>query len=261
MPKPAFNDPTADYQIYVCPEEFQERLTQVGGINKYDEPNFRLVWSQGGDEYATFRAGGEWTVEGMPSFSGYRDILKGGGTPSWALLQWHDAIEYGTPESYYIMNRDPDSGLQDLGEYPYYGRYEVLYNMRWTERVGNKLVFESLPLTGFLLNTVIPIIIQAKDISWEKTKAALKDQKEKEDRADLDMIEDVMRDAKVPFGGNIVSYTKQGCRTNLIDKKVEDMTRNLNKMIYNARSLTKGLNAVSIESQIAQEQIRRYSGA
>jgi hypothetical protein len=237
------SSPTAEYENYICPEEFQQRLTEIGGINPYDEPNFLLVWSQGGDEKGLYRGGGSWDVEGMPSFRGYRDLLIGGGTPSWALLQWHPAIHYGTPESYYVMNYDAETGLQDLGEYPYSGRYQLLYNLRWSERRGSKLYFEAMPLNTFLLETVIPIITQARDINWEKTKAALLDQKEKEDKADVSMIEDVMHDNKVPFGGNPVSYTRQGCRTSLIDKKIEQMTRNMNKIMYNAKTLGRGLSA------------------
>ena len=237
------SSPTADYQNYICPEEFQQRLTEIGGINSYDEPNFRLVWAQGGDDHALYRAGGSWEVEGQPSFTGYRDLLVGGGTPSWALLQWHPAIHYGTPESYYVSNYDQQTGLQDLGEYPYSGRYQLLYNLRWSERRRNRMHFEAMPLNTFLLNTVIPIITQAREISWEKTKAALMDQKEKEDQADVSMIEDVMHDNKVPFGGNAVSYTRQGCRTSLIDKKIEQMTRNMNKILHNAKTLGRGLSA------------------
>jgi len=249
--------PTAYYQCYVVPEEFQQRLTDVGGENKYGEPNFLLVWSQGGDEHALYRAGGEWSVEGQPSYRGYRDLLIGGGTPSWALLQWQDAIQYGTPESYYVANLDHDTGLQDIGEFPYSGRYKLLYNLRWSERRGNQMHFEAMPLNSFLLETVVPIITQARDISWEKTKAALQDQKDKEDKADTDMIEAVMLDNKVPFGGNAVSYTKQGCRTSLIDKKLEDMTRNFNKMVHNAKMLGRGLATPNENSSIVQEELRK----
>lgn len=237
------SDPTSNYEQYLCPEEFQQRLTEVGGVNPYDEPNFLLVWSQGGGDHALYRAGGWWAGDGQIPYTGYRDLLVGGGVPCWALLQWHSAAEYGTPEMYYVHNYDSETGLQTLGEYPYSGRYQMLYNLRWSERVGNKLVFEAMPLNTFLLNTVVPIIVQAKDISWEKTKAALKDQQEREDRADINMIEDVMRDNKVPFGGNAVSYQKQGCRTALIDKKIEAMQRNWNKMIQNASRLGRGLSS------------------
>lgn len=234
------SSPTDKYQQYICPEEFQDRLNEVGGFNRYDEPNFLIVWGQGGGDHALYRAGGEWNVEGLPSYRGYRDLLIGGGTPSWCLLQWEDAIVWGTPEMWYVENYDEPTGLQTLGEYPYSGRYKLLYNLRWTERVGNELKFEAMPLNSFLLETVVPIITAAKDISWEKTKAALLALKEKEDAADAAMIEDAMRSSAVPFKGSPVSYSRQGCRTALIDKKIVEMQKHWNQMMYNVSRLGGG---------------------
>jgi hypothetical protein len=228
---------TDKYQINLCPEEFQERLTEIGGVNRYDEPNFILVWSQGGGPNSMYRAGGAWNVEGLPSFTGYRDLLIGGGVPCWALLQWHDAAEYGTPEMYYVQNLDEDTQLQTLGEFPYSGRYQMLYNLRWTERRGNEMYFEAMPLNSYLLETVVPIIMAAKDISWEKTKAALLDIKEREDARDLAQIEDVMRANALPFKGSPVSYGKQGCRTSLVDKKIEQMQRHWNTIMKRTSDL------------------------
>jgi hypothetical protein len=119
------------------------------------------------------------------------------------------------------------------------------------------MLFEAMPLNTFLLDTVVPIIVQAKDISWEKTRAAMLDLKEKEDQADINMIEDVMRSSALPFKGGAVSYQKQGCRTALVDKKIEAMTRNWNKMMTNARSLGRGLNGVDQSTAMAQAELRR----
>lgn len=237
------SDLTSAYQINLVPDEFQDRLTQVGGTNDYGEPCFRLIWSQGGGDYATYRAGGAWETEGLPTRIGYRDLLIGSGIGCWALIQWHPAIHYGTPELYYVQNFDQDTGLQILGEFPYFGKYELLYNLRWTEHVGNRLVFESMPLNSFLLDTVVPIIVQAKEISWEETKAAMLDQKAKEDQADIDMIADVMQSNAIPFHGNAVSYQKQGCRTSLVDKKIESMQRHWNRIMQTTSKLGRGLSA------------------
>ena len=228
---------TDKYSINLCPEEFQERLTEIGGVNRYDQPHFLLVWSQGGGEHSTYRAGGAWDVEGLPSFKGYRDLLVGGGVPCWALMQWHDASEYGTPEMYYVHNLDEETQLQTLGEFPYSGRYQMLYNLRWSEMRGREMYFEAMPLNSYLLETVVPIITAAKDISWEKTKAAMMDIKAREDAADAAMIEDVMRASALPFHGSAVSYGKQGCRTSLVDKKIEAMQRNWNTIMKRTSNL------------------------
>ena len=238
------SSPTDSYKQFQCPEWFQEELTRIGGVNRYDLPNFIVRWGQGGEAECLYRAGGYWDVEGLPSVHGYRDLLVGGGTPSWMLMQWEDAVQYGNPEQFYVQNYDLDSDMQTLGEYPYSGKYKLLYNMCWRDMQNGKLHVESMPLNSFVLDTVVPIITQAKEISYEKTKAALKDQKEREDAADLSMIEEAMRDASLAFKGP-VSYARQGCRTSIIDKKIEQMTRQWNRMVTNAKTLGRGLSSHS----------------
>ena len=243
------SNPTDSYEQYEAPEWFQDKLTDIGGVNQYDEPIFRVVWGQGGQPECLYRGGGAWHVEGQPSFTGYRDLLIGGGTPSWCLLQWHPAIHFGTPESYYVGNLDDDTNLQILGEYPYFGKYVMLYNMCYRGMVQGKMQIEAMPLNSFVLDTVVPIILEAKDISYEKTMAAMKGLKEVEDKKDTDIIEEVMRDSRVAFKGP-VSYARQGCRTHFIDKKVESMTRHLNHMSANAKILGKGFSSHSVDPTI-----------
>jgi|ERR1035438_9462853 hypothetical protein len=250
------SDPTDAYEQYECPAWFAEKLTEIGGVNRYDEPNFIVRWGQGGQDGCTYRAGGHWHVDGQESFKGYRDLLIGGGTPSWLLLQWEDAIVYGTPETYYVGNCDDETGLQDLGEYPYFGRYRMLYNMCWRDMSSGKMRIEAMPLNSFLLETVVPIIIEARDITWEKTQAAMKGIKEKEDADDVNMVEDAMRDAKMAFKGP-VSYARQGCRTSIIDRKVEQMQRHLRQMVTNANTLGKGLSSQPETSALTQEFLHR----
>ena len=238
------SSPTDNYQQFEVPEWFQEELTRIGGINRYDQPNFRVVWGQGGQDECFYRAGGEWAVEGQPSFRGYRNLLVGGGVGAWLLLQWQDAVVFGTPESYYVSMYDENTGLSDLAEYPYSGKYTMLYTMCSRDMKDGKMSVEPMVLNSFVLDTVVPIIMQAKEISYAKTMAALKEQKDKDDAADLAMIEDCMRDAKMAFKGP-VSYARQGCHTSIIDRKVEQLTRNWNKIVTNARSLGRGLSAHS----------------
>ncbi len=250
------SDSSDKYQQFQCPGWFQEKLTEIGGVNRYDEPNFIVRWGQGGEPECTYRSGGAWHVEGQPSFKGYRDLLIGGGTPSWMLMQWHDAVVFGTPETYYVGNYDEETGMQDLGEYPYSGRYRMLYNMCWRDVTREGLKIEAMPLNSFILDTIVPIILDARDISYEKTMAAMKDIKEREDIADTAMVEDAMRDAKLAFKGP-VSYSRQGCRTSIIDRKVEQMSRHWNHMVTNARTLGRGLSAQREDSPLAQELLRQ----
>jgi|SRR5271157_5143738 len=249
------SNPRDAYQLYECPQEFQDRLTEVGGRNKYDQPNFLAVWGQGGQPECLYRAGGHWHADTEASFKGYRNLLVGGGTPSWLLMQWEDATIYGTPESYYVGTYDEETGMQDLGEYPYSGRYRMLYNMCWRDMSQGKMRIEAMPLNSFILDTVVPIILEARDISYEKTMATMKAIKEKEDVADTNMIEDAMRDSKLAFKGP-VSYARQGCRTSIIDRKVEQMQRHINTMVTNARMLGRGLSTQAEDSNLTQDFLR-----
>jgi hypothetical protein len=144
---------------------------------------------------------------------------------------------------------DDETGLSDLGEYCYSGKYVMLYNMCWRDMSSGRMKIEAMPLNSFILDTVVPIILQAREISWEKTQAALKGIKEKEDAADLTMVEDAMRDASVAFKGP-TSYARQGCRTHFLDKKVEQMSRNWNKMVTNAKTLGRGLSSHTVDPTI-----------
>lgn len=203
----------------LAPEEFQSQLTYLGGLNKYDEPNFKLVWAQ----YETFTAGGAWSVDEQ-YFRGYRQLLLGSGESCWTLLQWHPAEEYGSPENYYLQNYDPDSGLQTLGEYAYSGRYQVLNNLRWHEMVDNKLVMRALPLTTRTFDSIVPMIIAAKDISIEKRRAAFMAARDREEQDKLSKIEQHLLTNAQPFTG-AVSYSRQGIRSTLIDQKMLDLQR------------------------------------
>lgn len=223
----------------VVPQEFQDHLTLIGGLNRYDEPNFKLAWAQ----YETTIRGGTWTVD-EATFTGYRRLLLGSGEPCWMLLQWHSPEEYGTPESYYVTNYDEESGKQILGEYPYNGRYEVLYHLRWHEFVEGKLELHSFPLGYWMFDMIVPIVIAAKDISIEKRKEAWLEARRQEEDAKLADIERHLQDQAVPFTG-AVSFGRQGIRSTAIDKKMIEMQRVWGELQNAAKRFhSKGLQTV-----------------
>jgi hypothetical protein len=221
-------------QRNTCPPEFQERVTQAGGVNRYGEPNFKIVWS----ETETMRAGGEWSHDG---FIGYRDVPKYRGPGCWVILQWNAPELYGTPESYYVQNYDESSGLQTLGEFPYRGRYEILYALVHKERKGNELIIERMPLNNFLLTTVLPIVMNSRGVSYERKKLAHEELKAKQDEAELNQIEAARRDAAMAFGGNAFS-SRTGCRTPLLDKKIKQIENRMAYAMAQMKSAGKGLS-------------------
>lgn len=216
------------------PEEFQDRLTFVGGVNKYDEPNFKIGWAQ----YETFTAGGVWSVDER-YYKGYRQLLAGSGEPCWTLFQWKAPEEFGSPEAFYIANYDESTGLQILGEYPYSGTYSVLYNLRWNEIVNGRIEFHTLPLNTRVFDVVAQIIALAKDISIERTRAAYLAAKEAERRANVVETERHLLDRSIPFSGGAVSYTRQGIRSTVIDAKMRRMQQRWNSLAKSAAQFTR----------------------
>ena len=218
----------------IPPEEFNEYLRYIGGVNRYEENMFRIAWAQ----TETAIRGGVWAVD-EATFAGYRRLLSGSGEPCWILLQWHTPEEYGSPEAYYISNYDEASGLQILGEYPYSGRYEVLYHLRWNEMIEGKLTLHSFPLERWMLDMIVPIVIAAKDISLAKRKEAYLEAKKRVDDEKTAEIERHLQSNALPFTGS-VSYGRQGIRSTVIDQKMMDLQRSWNDLQSAARKFRLG---------------------
>lgn len=137
--------------IRKCPEWFQERLTRVGGTNKYGEPLFKLVWG----ETETMRDGGYFIKDG---YLGYRDVLSLGGEKCWALMMWEPPEKFGTPYRWYKDNTDETTGLVTLGQYPHHGRYRVIKKFIYRELVNEEWFTTRMEPTHFILDVMVPMI-------------------------------------------------------------------------------------------------------
>lgn len=185
-----------------CPEHFQRRLTQVGGVNRYGQSHFKLAWAQ----TETIRQGGQWEIESGEAFTGYRDVYLGDGLPHWMLLQWADAgksieMPHLPPESdgrFYIENKCPTTGLQLLGEYPYHGSYRVALPLTAKFMENGKLHIRSFPLSTEIVEMMVPVIKAAMEVSAEVKLRYLKEQQQKDEDERAKTIEDVYQDIKLP---------------------------------------------------------------
>jgi len=182
----------------LCPEEYQDRITEVGGVNRYGDPNFRLVWAQS----ETTRQGGEWEAEG-DWFKGYRDILLGDGLPHWMLLQWVDAgkcIEMPwlqeSDVGWYINNKCQKTGLSLLGEYPYHGSYQIALQLIAKWFVKGQLFLKAFPLSTEIVEMMVPIIKASMEVSIEAKVRFMKEEREKDDDNYAKTVEAVYLDAR-----------------------------------------------------------------
>ena len=223
----------------LCPEEFQARIREAGGLNRYDEANFKIVWGQ----TETFRAGGVWEAPGESAFTGYRDLLLGMGERCWLLLQWQPPEKYGTPESYYVRNYDPETNLQTLGEYPYSGRYEIVQSFVWKGLVNGKLVVEHMPLSSLLIDLVVPIMREAQAVSMLRIRELARERREKQQLEQVNAIEDSIRNATPEWISR--SAARLSCNSS-VQKKAEQIEQHWKRAVTILRERGKGLSVGSV---------------
>lgn len=218
----------------LCPEEYQQRLTDAGGLNTYDEPNFVLVWGQ----TETKVLGGRWDAYG--GWIGYRHVYVGDGTPCWCLLEWHPAPQYGVPALYYMDNREVESGLQLCGEYPYSGKYETVQKLVARNVKDGVVTLEGMPLNSFMIDAIIPIIHKAKAATFSENKAALDAIEERKEQDKLRDIDAILNNTKLQFRGNPISYRGQRHRDTAAQKRAAEMSRYYDQAVSKLSTLHRG---------------------
>lgn len=183
-----------------CPEHFQERINQVGGFNRYDEPVYKVAWAQ----TETTVQGGEWEAAGE-AYTGYRRVYASDGLPHWVLLKWVDAgkslempflLAQG-PTAFYDENKCPKTGLQLLGGYPYHGSYKVALPLvaKWFEK--GQLRVHAYPLDTEIVEMMIPVIQASMILSMEAKLRFMKEEKEAKEVESDKLFDAVYHDIKL----------------------------------------------------------------
>ena len=240
--------PVVGHERRQCPQEFQDRLTRIFGKNQFGEPLFRIVWGQ--SEF--IRMGDIWRDRFGNERRQYRDVYQCHGTPCWVIMRWKQPAQYGSPETYYETTWDNFSKMHILGEYPWRGRYEIVQPLYWqelsegrlvreivpmlnphtgiiehvpcTKRVEQKLIVHHLPLTHILIDKIIPLIAKVQSLSAQELRAIREEQKAREHKQMVEHMADVMEENMPRFFGP-VSYSRQGCRVSLLERKMEKIER------------------------------------
>lgn len=226
-----------------CPEEFQERLTRTCGTNQFGDPNFIIVWGQS----QFLRMGNVWRDAMGTERVGYRDRYQCHGSPCWNIMRWKNPMEYGSPRMYYAntwmanvtqfhseTGRSSIEGMYITGEYPWRGRYEIVVPLMSKEMVDGKLVIDHFPLSHYLIDRVIPMILAFAALSREEQIVARTAAKAEEDRKENETVADMMMDNMPSYWGP-VSYGRGGIRTGLIDQKMQMIEKVWNRMSKGGR--------------------------
>ena len=110
-----------------CPEHITRALILAGGLNRFGQPNYRLVWGWSRLDWI----GGEWTDR---DHSGnvirksieLRRVPKYSMFSRWHLEKWVPPEKYGSPRMWALETLENYGGIliPALGPYPQFGEYE-----------------------------------------------------------------------------------------------------------------------------------------
>lgn len=238
--------PIRNAEARKTPPEFQDRITRAFGINRFGTPNFKIVWNQ--SEF--LRTGDVWKRNGR-EYVGYRDVYKGDGQPCWVILKWMPPEHFGSPEVFYDRNFDEVTKLYFCGEFPWQGHYLIIQPLISKEFVNGKLVIEHFPLTHYLIDVLMPMMEAHQRLTLDQRLAADQFAKQMEQKKHLEELTDRMHE-NMPTFLNPVSYSRQGCRTSVIDKRCEAIQRQWDLIAKSGKKLgfTKGIRQVQGNSPI-----------
>jgi len=152
-----------------APESIRNAVTRAGGLNRYGEPNFRVVW--GWSRLAWI--GGKWrdtNAEGEL----LREVIELRQEPKytphdrWHVERWVPPEAYGSPEQWYEQTSEFENGvlLPALGPYPARGDYEHSFTLEGPQR-------EFLALTPAICDAVVRAVEWSRGTSATEKRAAL----------------------------------------------------------------------------------------
>ncbi len=220
--------------IREAPGWFNDELARVGGLNRYGEPIFKLVWSP----EATMVVGGRFA----DGHIGYRNSPLAPGHPAWALLLWEGPDAYGDPLDWEYQYRDMESGLLACGSFPRYGRYRLLKKLIHFEQVQREewkmiyrpksreidrvlvqkkeIVVTRMEPSGLILDLMIPMLQAWKRLSYKQKLEAVKEKQERQSKELDRVIKDAQQACRIRRGSQLVQK-----RAEIIEKGMEEAMR------------------------------------
>jgi hypothetical protein len=120
-------------ETHETPQAVAWRLERAGGINRFDEPNYRAVW--GWNRLAWI--GGKFEERDPSTGSLLREVVELRQEPKypavnrWHIERWVPPEVYGSPRAWYAQTIERENGISipALGPYPSRGEYEHCFTL------------------------------------------------------------------------------------------------------------------------------------
>jgi hypothetical protein len=177
-------------ETHDTPESVADRLAAVGGLNRYGEPNYRVVWGWNrlawiGGKFEDRDDNGDLVREVVE----LRQEPKYPQVNRWHVERWVPPEAYGTPQQWYAQTIETSAGVRvpALGPYPAQGEYEHCFTIEG-------LRGEFLQLTPTIVERVAQAIEWSRGKSRAKRREPLYEREARNDRAYASWAFDVLDD-------------------------------------------------------------------
>ena len=175
----------------------QDRATRAGGVNRYGEPNFRVVW--GGSRLAWI--GGRWTDRDANG-NQVREAVEMRRVPKylpenrWHVERWMPAESYGSPEQWLEQTTEIEDGVRiaALGPYPSRGDYEHCFTL---ESASGQFI----PLTPAACDWIVRAIEWSRRQRRTEMRGAIAAREARRERHLDRGMDDILDDAVPAFHG------------------------------------------------------------
>jgi hypothetical protein len=97
------------------------------------------------------------------------------------------------------------------------------------------LVLTHLPLSHYLIDVIIPLLVAWQSLSIEEREVAKRAEEEAEQKRLGQQIEDMMMDL-LPAWYGPVSFSRQGCKTSLLARKEHEIQQQWNRLARHGRT-------------------------
>jgi len=182
-------------ETHEAPREIQQRVERTGGLNRFGEPNFRVVW--GGSRLGWI--GGRWTDRDT-SGNVIREAIELRRVPKylplerWHIERWMPPEAYGSPELWYAQTVESEDGIRipALGPFPRRGEYEHCFTLAGPSG-------EFLPLTTAACEWIVCAVEWMRRLSRQETHAALLSREARRERAWENTADNILDDAVPAF--------------------------------------------------------------
>lgn len=173
------------------------RLARAGGLNRYCEPNFRVVW---GWSRLTW-IGGKWTdtdAHGnvMREVVELREVPKYLPLDRWHIERWVAPETYGSPQQWYAQTVERNDGISipALGPYPRRGEYEHCFTLQGPRG-------EFIPLSPTACEGIVRAVEFARSESSQLRRGALTRRELQRDREWEAHADAIFNEASPAFRG------------------------------------------------------------